>query len=104
MRREDFHKSLVDLAAKHRDFALIDPFAMISPREVAAVLNVPVGSLRHGRQGTDVLTRIDVSCEGAKRKTYQYNKREVYGLLRLRQQPKPSAKELAARIYDRVSA
>lgn len=104
MRREEFQKGLINLAANDGDFARIDPFATLSPRQVAAVLNVPIGSLRHGRQGTDVLTRIDVSGEGARRRTYQYNKREVHGLLRLRQQSRPSAIELAARIYDRVSA
>jgi len=46
--------------------------------------------------------RINVSRHGAKQSRYHFNKREVIGLLRLRQKPKPSAQERAAEIYAKV--
>lgn len=104
MTREQFTKRLIELAGKDKEFAAIPPFEMLSPRQVAAILNMPIASLRRKRQGTDVLTRIDVSCHGAQRKSYQYNRREVVGLLRMRQQPKLSPREIANRIYDRLPA
>jgi hypothetical protein len=102
MTRAEFQKALITLAGTDKEFAAIPPFEMLNPKQAAAVLNISVPSLAHRRRGTDVLTRIDVSCHGARRRTYEYNKREVIGLLRIRQQPKASPREVANRLYERV--
>lgn len=104
MTREQLQKAIADLAKRDSTFAAIPPFAMLSPRETAALLNIPMGSLKNRRQGTDVLSRIDVSCEGAKRKTYQFNRREVVGLLIARQQKVQKAPaDFALLVYHRLA-
>jgi hypothetical protein len=102
MTREQFQQALIKLAGKDKELAAIGPFETLTARQTATILNIPMDSLVKGRQGSDVLSKIDVSCHGARRRTFQYNKREVIALQRIRQQPKASAREIAARIYDRI--
>jgi hypothetical protein len=102
MTRDQFLKGLIELAKRDKEFAAIGAYEMLTPRQVSVILNVPIASLRKMRQGTEVLMRINVSCHDAKQPRYQFNKREVIGLLRIRQQPKPSARERAAEIYAKV--
>src|SRR5262245_5215122 len=101
MTREEFTKGLLDLARRDKEFASIDPFEMVSPRQVSILLNIPMGSLKNKRQGTEVLTRINVSSHEARRPSYQFNRREVVGLLRIRQ-AKPSPQARAKEIYQSI--
>lgn len=104
MTKEKFQKELIALAQKNKEFAAIPPFATLTPAQTREILNVSASSLRSGGKGTHVLSRIDVSSEGARRRSSEYNKREVYGLLMVRQaHAKKSAEQIALEILDNVA-